>query len=278
MNPAIREYLRSRNRLVYLSMAPLAIVIIVSILLSRHLLTLLGLQWLWLMGIFVTSIIPIIYLLSCITNYINAFVIGPEMQLDPYEYLRVCRLIKPILDQCRPQKTIYLVSDPYFQGLMGERSNATTSLIHFSKSMLSYPDFIVQAVLAHEVGHSLAGDTLKSNILDTLKITMAFFLCLTIIISIPLLSLYQAMIMIGLLYPAYLFLGYVSSVPKRLMEDTADGVATLMGFGEGLKVFLIMLPRDDRPKILSVFDDHNHNTIRLQKVIKLQGIVNSQRQ
>ncbi len=269
MDSTLRSYLRERNKLAYLAITPPIIIIFTCLCLSRYLLLLSGWSSLWLPTIIVTSAIPILFFFSCFLRYISEPDIDQIIPLDPHDFSRMTSLVKPIVDQCRLKKTLYLIYHPNYQNLMGADSNATASYILISDQILTYQNFVIQAVLAHEIGHVLAGDSLKSILINTLHIAMIAFLLLTALIAAPLLSPPYFMIMTGLIYPTYLLCKYISSKPRRVMEDTADGIATLMGYGEGLKTFFILTP-DNKPKVIKAFEKHGHHTTRIENINRIQ--------
>lgn len=169
--------------------------------------------------------------------------------------------MQPILDRIIFQKPIEI----HYKGIGGYMSTASTSksnLLIVSAYDLMASDEELQANLAHEITHMYCNDFLKVLTYAPLQITISLYLILILmmlLLTFPLVSALMIVAGLALLYAQFI------NLPYRIMETTADGGATILGYGHGLIAFF-RGNLDRRHPLLRSFSDHEHDTVRIERI------------
>ncbi len=177
---------------------------------------------------------------------------------------RVKDLIAEILSKIILKQNLFVCydSDNKHTFVKGDRYQA---FITIADKELSLPRNQLQSILAHEIAHVLSNDLLKGIFIDTAKFILitysAMFIIIYLIVAPTITSVATVLTMVYLIRCLIIW-------PERLAENTADCVATMMGYGQGL--FEFFESKITNITVIQQFlDPHESFPKRKQNVLKI---------
>lgn len=175
-------------------------------------------------------------------------------------------LMSPILDRYGFREPIEIIYSGH-RGGIETMHTAKNNILYISGNFLMLSDDELQGTLAHEITHLYCRDSYKAVWYVPLSITLTSYLAMVIVttlITVPIIEAVMISIGLGLFYLQFIFL------PKRIMENTADGSATILGYGQGLLTYF-KRHVDRRSPFIQSFTEHDHRKVRVDRIEQLMN-------
>jgi Zn-dependent protease with chaperone function len=205
------------------------------------------------------------------------FLVALSPQLRPArgaQLQRVASIVEAVAARCgvEPKRWLYVIEDI-------AEVNASTSGRHVlavTPSALTLPDAILAAVIAHELGHQVGGDTavkglrwwslMPVRVLARITRLAAYAALALAVVGTAVLAV--GMVLTGVLYLLLLPLSALYPLHawvERRNELAADAFAARAGYGPALAALLTSLAEQPRSRGLRrVLDTHPHPADRLR--------------
>ena len=176
---------------------------------------------------------------------------------------RLQSLADPIINSLRLKKNVWICHDPNDLDTQA-KSNFWQSEIYVGEEELRLPNIQLQAIIAHEITHIKMGDPFKLLFIEAVNWSLVIYSVILSLIAILINPSISTMYLVILLAFVVRFLCLWT---ERIAETTADLTATLIGYGEGLVLFMT-----ENPSQLNFFqkltDTHETFPKRISKIRK----------
>lgn len=268
MDRSLKEYLGARNLLAHFAITILFLFTLSLGIFCLYTFWSLHLSWFFLVLVMIP--LPLVLFLGHIESckiYHENLSEDRGQEVWGLEYVKVKSVIHRITKELEINKKIRLFYD--------RRSHRVSVMTFFreahiiiGRKLFNLDESMIEGVMAHELIHIYNEDLLKMHKIIMLGYILAIYI-VAIGITLVSVNIVNALVITGILGISGTFL---TMLPSRIIEETADCGTAYLGYGSGLLFYLGQYQRN--PVAYGFFSTHDSTPRRIQNIMRVTDEIN----